>query len=341
MPLERHEKFPTDFRTMAIIKTSLSRNCCRRSLWNVATVITFITNAHLPRSGVYCLINLAVADASHGASSVFWYFLYFDSRHRSGFVAAEKEFKNSINVVAGVINTTAVITSLLSLLLVSLDRACSTVLPYVYRKLTVKIYCRGFVMTWLFAVGLAAIPSLTIGIGVYGHDVWLHQSGQVISIIALAIIAVSYMSIFVKIRQQNSRHQNQRLDSNVRRSQKKERYLAVTLFIVTVLSLAAWLPFIIVHEVGKVSNAPRGFSQNHIELLTEIIQLTNSLVNPTVYVFRMEKFRRALIELLTKCKRARPHPRPRAHLEPASPHPYSHNANHSSKIETRSNPSED
>lgn len=78
----------------------------------------------------------------------------------------------------------------------------------------------------------------------------------------------------------------------------------MTLFIVTVLSLLTWLPIIIRHELQHTFSTP-GITQSNAELLTELLQLTNSLINPIVYVFRMKEFREALWHVLFRCSRIR------------------------------------
>jgi hypothetical protein len=83
----------------------------------------------------------------------------------------------------------------------------------------------------------------------------------------------------------------------------------MTLFIVTVLSLITWLPYIITIILTTL-NSSYVLSYNIGFQLIDLIHLTNSLINPIIYVFRMRDFRKALAQLIFKCShdRHRTHP---------------------------------
>ena len=268
---------------------------------NLATIVTFLINRHLRRHSVYCLINLATADMIHGLCSIFWYFLYLD--HLGLDILSIKLRHRGMNLAAGLVNTSTLVLSLVSLLLVSLDRVFATFFPFTHRSTTSKTYAKVFVLTWCLALLLSAIPSLVVEWNIYGHDIWF-ENLDFLCILALVTIMLAYTAIFVKIRQQNNLHQRHR-QASIQRTQKQEKQLAMTLFIATVLSLMTWLPFIINHEFELSSSLPPGPVQHNFELLTELIQLTNSLINPIVYIFRMKEFREALLQLLFKCSRVR------------------------------------
>jgi hypothetical protein len=80
--------------------------------------------------------------------------------------------------------------------------------------------------------------------------------------------------------------------------------MAVTLFIVTILSLMTLLPFF-----GYILtiDAIRQSIPDNVSQFTSLLQITNSLINPVVYVFRMRDFRKALFRLVCKCSRDRQH----------------------------------
>ncbi|XP_001625606.2 adenosine receptor A2a [Nematostella vectensis] len=272
-------------------------------LSNLATIVTFLINNHLRRLSMYCLINLAFADATHGLISIFWYLVYMD--HMGDFLFGFKLTGNGLNLVAGMINTSTLVLSLISLLLVSLDRVSATVTPFFHRSVTSSMYYRVFAFTWFASIILASLPSVFTTWEIYGHDIWFESIGKYVCVTAQVTIIFSYSAIFVKIRLQNKQHKNERIPEATLRAQRKERHLAMTLFIVTILSLMTWLPFIIHHEVDENGDTSQfyGPSEHNLELCTELIQLSNSFINPIVYLFRMKEFRRALFSLV-RCSRA-------------------------------------
>jgi hypothetical protein len=71
----------------------------------------------------------------------------------------------------------------------------------------------------------------------------------------------------------------------------------MTLFIVTVLSLITWLPAIIVYIIKL--NISYVVSYNVFQLVV-LIQRTNSITNPIIYVFRMRKYSK-LFHFVSSC----------------------------------------
>lgn len=270
---------------------------------NLATISTFLINRHLRRHSVFCLLNLAIADMVHGLCSIFWYLVYLDWLGMDLFSFSLND--DGMNVAAGLVNTSTLVLSLASLLLVSLDRVVATFYPFTHRAATSKIYIKVFAVTWGLALVVAFLPVFITEWTIYGHDVWF-RTLDFLCILCLIVIILSYTAIFIKIRLKNNQHRQHEQEMSIRRRQKREKHLAMTLFIVTILSLMTWLPFIINHEIELVASLTPGPAQHNIELLVEIVQLTNSLINPIVYVFRMKEFREALVHLLLRCSRVQP-----------------------------------
>ena len=84
----------------------------------------------------------------------------------------------------------------------------------------------------------------------------------------------------------------------------RQRKLTVTLFIMTIVSLLLWLPFV-VHTFVLRSDLVRFSFLTHLRLTLFFSQLyqTNSLVNPIIYTIRMPEFRRALLILFKRRQR--------------------------------------
>lgn len=260
---------------------------------NLATILTFYKKKRLRRRGVYCLVNLAVADMIHGFFSMCWFTMYLD------YIGIDflpfKLIDSGLKLAAGLVNTSTLVLSLLCLVLVSLDRVYATFYPFSYRSIRLRTYIFAFAITWATAFLLAMVPSFFLEFNIYSHDLWFDKL-HFVCLTSLAVIIAAYIATFFKIRLQNLSNQKHTLAEAVQRRQQQERHLAITLLIVTMLSLTTWLPFIINHEVDIVSRLPPGPGRHYLELSTELIQLTNSLVNPVVYLFRLKEFRKALLQ---------------------------------------------
>jgi hypothetical protein len=251
---------------------------------NFATILIFVINRHLRRRSVYCLINLAVADMLYGVlTTTDEYFQVHNMEKSVG-------FKIPLNVVF--------FSSLYSLVPVSLERVYAIFFPFRHRTTRLRMYIIVFAITWLLPLPLVIAFHFSPGIS---------QRISVTSILVifplcLTIICTSYTAIFVKVKNQALRlRPNQQQTAAIQIRQKREQHLAMTLFIVTVLSLITWLPYIIVQFLLKLykSNA----IPFNLEELIYLMQRTNSLLNPIIYVLRMRDFRKALSQLFFKCSR--------------------------------------
>ena len=75
-----------------------------------------------------------------------------------------------------------------------------------------------------------------------------------------------------------------------------ENKLALPLFIVTVTSLAAWIPFVLVNVLFVFSSIQMSFS---FVYFTKVLHYGNSFINPIVYSLRMPEFRQAVVRMFS------------------------------------------
>ena len=109
------------------------------------------------------------------------------------------------------------------------------------------------------------------------------------------IIAVSYVSIVIKVRCGAQPHHHG--------AASRERKLTMTLFIVTVVSLLTWLPFVIIsflYFTTDIFSSVSRIAFDRLNLVLIIFYCANSLVNPILYAARMPDFRRALVALFRR-----------------------------------------
>lgn len=80
---------------------------------------------------------------------------------------------------------------------------------------------------------------------------------------------------------------------------ERDKELAKTLFIVTLLSLITWLPFTVTGTMRNTLKMPGVFGPVLVGV-TRFLRLANSFINPIVYCFRIPLFRRTLTEMFLK-----------------------------------------
>ncbi|XP_031567181.1 adenosine receptor A3-like [Actinia tenebrosa] len=271
---------------------------------NLASITTFVINRHLRRHSVYCLINLAVADMTYGGFATAYQICFI------GFFFLG--YNLDLDLVFGTIlvagTAHVLFTCLLSLVLVSLERVYATFFPFRHRIIRLRTYIFLFFITWISPLPVYFYKYVP-------REVMTNIC--IIFLISLIIIIVSYASIFVKVKRQDQLvHQHNHLQADIHRIQRRERELAKTLFIVTVISLLTWLPYIIMYILPQRIYHDLPFN---VRFLFAWIQPVNSLVNPMLYVLRLKDFRKAFFQLLTKCSsvRAVGFPEDALHHEPA------------------------
>jgi ABC-type Fe3+ transport system permease subunit len=185
-----------------------------------------------------------------------------------------------------------------SLLLVSLERVYAVIFPLRHRTTRLAIYIAAFAITW----SLAVFPFIVLRLAIYeNNEVEFNLFYDALALLSLVIMIASYTAIFIKVKLQNQQHQQHQQEGAMQRAQKRERQLAMTLFIVTLLSVAAWLPFIIF----QIPATEVIYISANLWYFIVLLQYTNSLINPVVYVFRMRDFRKALFQMMFKCSRDR------------------------------------
>ena len=270
---------------------------------NLLSIIVFIKNSNLRTRAMYLAINLTVVDMFVGGSAtsviVLLFLLYGCGAGSTVFIFTASREWPLILLVFFMIDTWVSLTSLTGIAVISLDRMHATFRPFRHRN-TEK---------WVYGVTIAGVWILTAMIflpfpliSFYGN---LHQQWQLrfpwylwrsYCFLCLFVICVSYTSIALKFwcRTRPPSHG----------AANRQRKLTVTLFIMTIVSLLLWLPFV-VHTLVLGSAVVRFSFLTHLRwrLSFSLLYITNSLVNPIIYTIRMPEFRRALLILFKRRQR--------------------------------------
>ena len=262
---------------------------------NFLTIIVFIKTRGLRKRSMYLVINLAVADMfvggyvgvlnffNTGVGCNFWQenLSYFGLRHNAIYA----------------LYYTFILTSITNLAAISLERLHATFRPFKHRLIKKWVFGGAVALIWVTAGLYSTAYQVIWKLGDEIQVLYLVVSLYTFISICLYFILVSYVSIAVKI---NCGARPQRHGAASR-----DNKLTKTLFIVTVVSLMLFLPYIFwsylfrLHYSLFSSLSSSTYFQLHNAFL--FLYFANSLVNPILYAFRIPEFKRALVSLL-RCR---------------------------------------
>ena len=255
---------------------------------NALTIAVFLRSKHFRRKKFCLLMNLAVADLLVGGVAIpldvyTWLPHNFDLW---GPVDSDLDFQSAA-VFCLLLATFASVTNLT---MISLERFYATLYPFRHRLLKTQIYVVLVFLIWTITA-VPFIMSFIYSYGLISSDVFLYFRSLFATSLLLTI-CVTYIGIWIKIKW-GTRPQQHRVN-------KRDYKLTVTLFIVTVLSLLAWLPMQVMSIVLSADTSfvwPTWSTLLRIELSLKLLLFGNSLVNPILYSMRMPKFKEELASI--------------------------------------------
>ncbi|XP_031563996.1 LOW QUALITY PROTEIN: cysteinyl leukotriene receptor 2-like [Actinia tenebrosa] len=209
-----------------------------------------------------------------------------------------------VKLIVYIFSVFSFVASLLSLALISLERVFASVFPFRHRATPSNNYTIVFGFLWLLTMAVSLFFNFTPRSQF--HAVFICY--WAILTVSLATMIVSYTIIFIKVKLQDKRQVHaQHTISSMLRTQRLERNLAMTLFIVTFVSLLTWLPYLTVRVIFLMNYTSFDLSRSLPSMISIVflIQCLNSLVNPVIYVYRMKDFRKAFFQLILRCSRDR------------------------------------
>lgn len=235
---------------------------------NVVTVLVFWKQRVFLKRSYYLLLNLAFADSLVGATELIH--TAFSWRP------------------LGILGALFWSVSLLSLVVIALERAYAVLWPLRHRVASARIYIISIVLVWIAAVCLTMMP-LT-----------LHHTGKVgrlpsyllintVILISLCLILVAYLAIRKRLRSTNHT-----FEAHNRKSFKQNVNLSRTLFLAVGLSIGLFLPATAIYTVIAFHHKKPLTDNNVLIFVATVLYLGNSLVNPIVYSCRMPMFKAAV-----------------------------------------------
>ena len=271
---------------------------------NLLSMVLFVKNSNLRTRAMYLVINLTVADMFVGGSATFaitLLFLLYGCKVGNLFFIfiVERDWPPILFVLTLTGKVWLPLTSVAGIAVISLDRMHATFRPFRHRNIKKWAYGVTIAGVWILTA-MIVIPFPLISL--YGN---LHQQWQLLfplylwpsyCCLCLIVICVLYTSIALKF------WCGTRPPSHG--AANRQRKLTVTLFIMTIVSLLLWLPYV-VYTCVPFSALDRFSFLTYLRLRVffSLLYHTNSLVNPIIYTIRMPEFRRALLILFKRRQR--------------------------------------
>ena len=251
---------------------------------NALTITVFSRNRHLRKRTTYLIINLTVADLLVGGVSgpLGICRLKYKIQDGHGFSWQEFCILTFFFLFPG--------SSLVNLSLNSLERLHAALYPFRHCLIEKWVYFKAIICCWLLALINSSLVAVIYLFEPVENLYLLILASHVV--ITLLILIISYVIIIVKVRSNPPPQNFGALAS--------DRKLSVTLFMVTVVSVLAILPWAIC-AVILVTTWSQQSSTRLINTETPaVLFYANSMVNPCIYAIRMQEFRKALKDLVYK-----------------------------------------
>ena len=253
---------------------------------NSVTIFIFLKIRTTLKRTNYLLINLAVADVCVGLGLSFHLSVGI-ARILGEDISYVWYWKLNVDFVA-------LMASLLSLALISLERMFAIVWPIRHRLLDTRYYFVSIGFVWLLAIVVTALNE-TLSINDVFPTLELPLVTIVMALLVLLIIIVAYITIWITIKRNRTRL------ISATRSMVQNKKLARTLFIVTAVSVLTWFPS---HIVIMAADYPGSLHSNHVQFAFALL-FSNSFLNPIVYCFRMTEFKNYFKRVLCRCTQGR------------------------------------
>ncbi|XP_022790830.1 somatostatin receptor type 5-like [Stylophora pistillata] len=261
---------------------------------NLLTTFVFLGKRKLRRGRYYLMINLTISDTLVGALAIPMFVLLFGD--------SQQLWSSRINLfdTALFFDMFAGFASITFLAMIALERLYATLRPFNYRALKSGCYILFVVTAWIAAI---FIPLFHVMVLKY-PKVFRSRSRQATLLFMwipffstlLLVICISYLVILRKVRdvQKNDQH----------RILEKESSLSRICLLVTAVSLAAWLPFVIANLVISTMRINPSVSRIQLFYVTKFLHFANSLLNPVLYVLKIPEFKEGLLAALCLKKSA-------------------------------------
>ena len=253
---------------------------------NAITIIAFARIRHLRKRSTYLIINLTAADLLVGAVAGPLH-VYLKLK--------QNQYFSWPRFTTWAVKLTFIISSPMNLSLISLDRLHATLFPFRHCLIRKWSYFRIIIGSWFITLLFGSLMAGLYLNGPYSSFAYARTSFDVVN---LLVLAVSYTVIFVNVYRRPHFQNSSTLQA--------ERKLSTTLSIVTGVSVLTILPWAIYKSLPQhIKEKQTYMSSVDLHNTLAVISFANSIVNPFVYAIRMQEFRKAIRNLVSRQRQRR------------------------------------
>ena len=244
---------------------------------NLLTVLLFAINRTLRKKSLFLVINMAFADLMLGTVTLPIYMYAVGASYHLWTGGWTK----SLLYVYKIVDTAFSQASLISAAFISGERFYAIYWPFKHKTLPVRAYCIFIVVVWTIALLIAGVWTAFSWFISFKHAVYIWSP---YILILLFIVSGCNIGIWKKFQ-----HGSVSLQHQNRASQNKR--LTKTLLFVSVLALLSWLPLVLMNILIYVCHVPIPW---RFYRAVNVVNYSNSFVNPVVYALRIPEFKQAL-----------------------------------------------
>ena len=250
------------------------------NMLTIIQIILFVREKTLRKKSLFLVMNMALADVMLGAVSLplFVYLLVGPYYH---LWAASKSTFNFY--LFHFLDVTFSQSSLISAVFISCERFYAVYWPLKHKTLSTRVY--GFVIFMVWS--LAIVISIAFHFSFYPESYKAAILSWMIFLLSfLSIVCACNIGIWRKVRKRNIAllQQNRPASQNQR--------LTKTLLFVSAISVLSLLPLVIVNylTIFRRVDIPNVFEDS-----INILNFSNSILNPFIYALRIPQFRQTLV----------------------------------------------
>lgn len=199
--------------------------------------------------------------------------------------------------------------SVFTLTLISVDRFLAVALKHRYKTIvTMKRAILSIIPCWLLPLGL----SLTLAVNFSGSkfDIFVFASG-ILLMLLLVIIVINYSMAFYILKKitnttapnADSNHVNPTM--NIRKYRNTFNTMIIICLVVLLFYLPTAVGFVNMKSQAMVLSKGESYNQHQERiyvfwLASELVVMSNSVINPLLYIWRMKELRTAMIAVVKK-----------------------------------------
>jgi len=192
--------------------------------------------------------------------------------------------------------------SISNLVAISVERHLAICWPVQHRVSSFTRYYVMILATWGYSLIITFLFSADLS------RTWKNYRSSLVFaagfVAPLITIIAMYSTVYRSVKSMNEHWQrtNAKGPGPLQKSMQRERRTAMTVGIVTVLFVVAWLPFFVVSLLWpfRRPSLPTGGDFVHLMDFIKWMHYSNSAVNPVVYAYRSEEIRRRLVVLVAR-----------------------------------------